>query len=237
MLVIIIAGSIAASFYLITRHNPQEFALNVYPSQLRGNAIAGQVVVLLVTIANNGSNENGGGTFAISAAAGGLPVSVYPQAIGAGQVAEVTVVPTIDTVGNNVSVKVQAERDGLTQTKSVTFAVVPGDNAVGGYAAQLRDTFVQWLQVNHPELGITNQTTWMGTIVSPQWLVVTHYLFFSKDWEMHIYWHVMIPPYDWARIDLRHRTTELTPSFSFEISSLNASLPPHEIPTSDTTWR
>jgi hypothetical protein len=34
-----------------------------------------------------------------------------------------------------------------------------------------------------------------------------------------VYWHVMIPPYDWAKIDLRNRWTEATYSYSFEISS------------------
>jgi hypothetical protein len=119
----------------------------------------------------------------------------------------------------------------------VEFAVLPGEDTVGDYGRQLRNTFVQWLELAHPELGITNQTLWMGTIVSPGWLGFTHYLFFSKDWEMHVYWHVMIPPYDWARIDLRHRGTGLTPQFSFEISSLNATSSPHAIPPPETTWR
>lgn len=39
--------------------------------------------------------------------------------------------------------------------------------------------------------------------MSPKWLFVEHYLLFSKDWEMHVYWYVMILPYDWAKIDRR----------------------------------
>jgi len=31
-------------------------------------------------------------------------------------------------------------------------------------------------------------------MVSPQWLVVSHYLFFSEEWEMHVEWHIMVAP-------------------------------------------
>ena len=42
-----------------------------------------------------------------------------------------------------------------------------------------------------------------GTMVSPQWLVVSHYLFFSEQWELHLEWHIMVAPDDWARISGR----------------------------------
>ncbi len=123
------------------------------------------------------------------------------------------------------------------QSRSVNFSVVEGEDWRADRARELRDTFVQWLQTDAPSLGITNQTQWMGTIVSPRWLIVEHYLFFSRDWEMHVYWHVMIPPYDWARIDLRQRSTGLTPSLSYEISSVNGTAAPHLIPTPAESWR
>lgn len=236
LLIVIIAGSTAASIYIITRPNAQGFALSIYPSQLRGDAIAGQMVIYLVTVADNASEQTGG-SIKLTASAAGLPVSVYPEAILPGQVAEVTVVPNVEAVGSNITVSVGGERGGLTHTQTVVFTVVPGEEGRIDRARQLRDIFVQWLQAAHPELGITNQTDWMGTIVSPHWLIVEHYLFLSKDWEMHVYWHVMIPPYDWARIDLRHRGTEIAPSLSFEISSLNASLPPQAITPPETAWR
>jgi len=101
--------------------------------------------------------------------------------------------------------------------------VVEGEDDREPYATELRDRFVAWLTLNRPELGITSETEWSGTMVSPRWLVVSHYLFFSEDWEMHVSWHIMVPPYDWARIDLRHRFDEETPSYAFEISSVDAS--------------
>ncbi len=67
------------------------------------------------------------------------------------------------------------------------------------------------------------------------------YLFFSEDWEIGISWHVTIPPHDWTRIYLRHRTTELQPSFAFEISSRDAQETPHAVDLADAfaedVWR
>ncbi len=74
-------------------------------------------------------------------------------------------------------------------------------------------------------------------MVSPQWLVVSHYLFFSEDWEMHVSWHIMVAPYDWARIDLRHRFDEETPSYAFEISSVDAGSEPCPIDPPESVWR
>jgi len=52
---------------------------------------------------------------------------------------------------------------------------------------------------------------------------------------------VMIPPHDWARIYLRHRFTEVGPSYAFEISSLDAKEEPHTIDLEDafaeSVWR
>jgi hypothetical protein len=101
----------------------------------------------------------------------------------------------------------------------------------------LLDRFVSWLATNHPELGITADTAWNGTMVSPVWLVVSHYLFFSEEWELHIEWHIMVPPDDWARIDIRHRFDKLKPSYAFEISSVDATSEPVPMEVPETVWR
>ena len=173
----------------------------------------------------------------VSVVAPSSAVSIEPEEVSPGQVTEVTVIPDVASVDNNVTVTVNAVRGGLMHSQTLNFTVIQGEDTLGDYARQMRDMFVPWLEVNHPELGITNQTQWVGTIVSPRWLVVSHYLFFSKEWEMHVYWHIMIPPYDWVRIDLRHRFTEVTPSLAFEISSRNASLPVQAIVPPDSIWR
>ena len=69
--------------------------------------------------------------------------------------------------------------------------------------------------------GITSSTEWISTPVQPHILVVSHYLFFSEDWEMSVMWHIMIAPYDWSRISLRPRD-QLSPTLAFEIPSVSA---------------
>ncbi|MQY68780.1 MAG: hypothetical protein GH150_05310 [Hadesarchaea archaeon] len=104
-------------------------------------------------------------------------------------------------------------------------------------AAEMRDKFIPWLAANHPEFGITSETEWTGTIVYPGMVGVSYYLFSSEDWEMGVSWHVMRPPYDWARIYLMHRITETSPSYAFEISSLDAQEEPHVIDPPESVWR
>ncbi|MBN2309102.1 MAG: hypothetical protein JXR94_09035 [Candidatus Hydrogenedentes bacterium] len=113
------------------------------------------------------------------------------------------------------------------------------EDLVASTAADVRDLFIPWLEANRPELGITSGTAWAGTIVTPHILVVTHYLFFSEEWEMHVCWHVMIAPHDWARIDLRRRFQETAPSVAFEIPSRSAAPPLEatEIAPTDAIWR
>ncbi len=233
LVVVILVVSAAGLLYELQAPT-QPFALRVYPDSIRGDAIAGQRVVFLVTVAANGSAFGGA---RVSATAPNSAVTVTPEVLFPGQVGEVTVIPDVTAVGTNVTVAVRAEALGVVHERPVNFSVIAGEDWRADRARELRDTFAQWLQDNVPALGITNQTQWVGTIVSPRWLIVEHYLFFSKDWEMHVYWHVMIPPYDWARIDLRDRSTGLTPSLSYEISSVNATAPPQEIPAPEEAWR
>lgn len=249
---LLIAAVIAAgcvSIIALFRQNqmPAPFSMLVMPESIRGGSIPGQRLVFLVTVADEGRGRGEGGSVNISASLSPVRLAlltIEPSAITQGQVAEITVIPGEDSAGDNITITVRGERQGLEQMNAVTFSVLEGD--FGGaegqeelqlYAAEIRQRFVVWLALNHPELGITNKTEWIGTIVSPQWLVVTHYLFFSEGWEMHVSWHVMIPPYDWARIDLRHRFIETSPSYAFEISSRQAVEDPKPIDPTDSVWR
>ena len=63
------------------------------------------------------------------------------------------------------------------------------------------------------------------------------YTFFSEEWEMGVSKHVMIPPDDWAKIYLRHRFTEASPSYAFKISSLEAKEEPYAIDPPQSVWR
>jgi hypothetical protein len=211
------------------------FHINVIPEQLKGDSIAGQHCVFLVTITDEGQEEQL--PVRISAKAPGAQVVIYQQDIVEGQVAEVVVIPTQASIEKTIKVTIIGKQSNLTDKKVVSFKVAEGEDDRQEYAGELLDRFVSWLETNHPELGITDDTAWNGTMVSPVWLVVSHYLFFSEEWEAHISWHIMIPPYDWAKIDLRHRFDELAPSYAFEISSLNATSEPVPIEVPETVWR
>jgi hypothetical protein len=211
------------------------FHINVVPEQLNGDSIAGQHCVFLVTITDEADESELPVT--ISATAPGASVVIYHEDIFTGEVAEVVVIPAQASVGKTVTVTITGNRGSSTDQQVVDFAVAEGEDDRQEYAGELLDKFVPWLAENHPELGITVDTAWNGTMVSPVWLIVSHYLFFSEEWEAHIYWHVMIPPYDWAKIDLRHRFDELAPSYAFEISSLDAASEPVAIEVPETVWR
>jgi hypothetical protein len=211
------------------------FHINVVPQQVSGDSIAGQHCVFLVTVTDDG--QESGLPVSISAEAPGANVIIYRDDIFAGEVTEVFVTPTQSSVGKTINVTITGTQGSSTDEEVVGFVVAEGEDDRGEYAAELLDKFVNWFAANQTDLGITEATVWDGTMVSPVWLVVSHYLFFSDEWEAHIYWHVMIPPYDWARIDLRHRFDELAPSYSFEISSRSSSDLPIAIKVPETVWR
>jgi len=211
------------------------FQVVVVPQQLNGHSIAAQQVVLLVTITDEGQSSTVPVT--ISASAGGAEISILHADIVEGQVAEVIVIPSPSSINTSVEVEITGKRGSITDTETFTFDVVEGEDDRGEYAAELKDKFVNWLEANHPELGITGETEWTGTMVSPQWLIVSHYLFFSEEWEMHVSWHIMIAPYDWAKKDLRHRFDETAPAYAFEISSLSGNTQPIVMEVPETVWR
>jgi len=219
------------------------FHINVIPEtpeQINGESffkqsIPGQHFVFLVTITDEG--EECELPVRISAKAPGAEVVIYQQDIVEGQVAEVVIIPAPASVGTRIEVTITGTRGSASDEKAVSFEVAEGEDDRQEYAEMLLDKFVSWLATNHTELEITDATAWNGTMVSPRWLVVSHYLFFSEEWEAHIEWHIMMPPDDWARIDLRHRFDELAPSYAFEISSVSATSEPIPIEVPETVWR
>lgn len=206
------------------------FSLQVVPQQM-SPTVPGQRCVLLVTVEAEGSIS--GEEVTLSVSASGAVVTVEPSEVGSDEVAEVILIPDEASVGSMLTVIVEGERRGFTDTQTVAIEVT--DAGIGGGtgddlavpAAEFRDRFVTWLAENQPDLGITPETEWIGTVVKPVILVAMHYLFFSEEWKMGLHWHVMIAPHDWARIYLRRRFVEVQPSMAFEVSSYST---PGEVP-------
>jgi hypothetical protein len=219
---------------------PIPFSIDVIPA-IMGDTIARQSCVFLVTVSDESPANGESKPVYISATATGATVTVGPRAIAQGYVAEVVVVPEEASIGDTLTVTVEGERDGLKETETVTLVVQeapPAMEELALNAIELRDRFIPWLAENYPDLNITNETEWAGTVVYPNTQnIIRYYLFFSEDWEMGIRWHVTTEADDWTRIYIRLRTAELAPSKGFEISSVTADEEPHTITPPNAVWR
>lgn len=211
---------------------PEPFSLEIHHEEIKGHSIAGQKVNFLVLVDREGEKN----PVDLSASAPGCAVSISHEKV-AGEIVEVVVIPEESSIGKTITLTIKAGRDGLEKMKAISFEVIDGEDDRYSTAVEMRDKFIPWIAAEMSELGITPETIWEGTMVSPEWLVVSHYLFFSPDWEMHVAWHNMIPPHDWARIDLRRRYAESTPSYAFEISSISAGGNPIQAELPTEVWR
>jgi len=240
--IIIITSVIAAAYgFTVLNSNPQPFQIIVVNRPATFGevlySIPNQKCLFLITINESNSDTKNLKSINLSATSPDCQITISPQTITSEQVAELIVIPPENSVGKNMTVTIKAERDGLEQTKTFMFEVITEEEreeTLRPTAIQLRDKFTQWLSMTHPELGIKNTTTWSGTVVNPRVLVVMHYMFLSEEWEIYLTWHVMIPPYDWAKIHLRHRFNATSPSFAFEISSLQGQTQP--VPVEVENW-
>ncbi|HET8786429.1 MAG TPA: hypothetical protein VFM38_12395 [Candidatus Limnocylindrales bacterium] len=210
-----------------------EFKLSVVPEQPVGLTLPGEKFVFLASVSGSPAD----GPVTLSATAEGATVSVEPAAVAPGVVAEVTVIPNaVAQAETPVAVAFRAERAGVVATHARTITVQPGTDELQPEADLHLAPFLTWLAANRPELGITEDTTWEA--VPGSWvLIVSHYLYFSDEWELDLDWHVMIAPDDWSRICLRKRWEETAPSLAFEISSVSGKTPVHEIAPPEAVWR
>jgi hypothetical protein len=211
------------------------FNLIVVPTQFTGLIHAGAKVVLLVSVDGKASD----GPVAITASVAGAKVAVEPAQLVPGAVTEVTVTGVACPSACDqakLQVKVEASRGAVTRSETREMTLTPEIDQLEQEARAHLAPYIEWLAKDRPELGITAATEW-ESVAAPWVLIVEHHLFFSKDWELDISWHVMIAPDDWSQIVLRHRGTELKPSLAFKIDSVSGKTTPHEIAAPDGVWR
>ena len=246
---VVIVGVASATYYYTNPPAPPTapapFSVQVIPEEVF-DSYPSQQCVLLVAVKDEGNGSLEGEAVSLTVSVLRADVDLEPQEITPGQVAEVTVIPLVESANFNLNVTITGERGGLTNASSsiiqVGVAYIDGDeDPLGEYAREIQSKFIPWVAANYPEFEITDETEWTGISIRPHFMVVMYYLFLSDEWEMGLTWHVMIPPYDWARIYLRHRYTELSPSYAFEISSLEANEEPHLVTLEDafaeSVWR
>ena len=194
------------------------FELVVDPEFVQG-MIPGETCVLLAAI---GSDE-GSGPVTITAEATDAEVMVEPASIGSGEIAEITVIPGPAETEAPIDITVVATRGTEQRRHSISTTVMPWEDTVAETAADIFAVFTPWLAENHPEVGIGPDTELTGTAVAPMLLVVSHYAYFTDDWEIGLSWHIMVAPDDWSQIYLRHRD-QLSPTMAFELSSWSTAL-------------
>jgi len=101
-----------------------------------------------------------------------------------------------------------------------------------GIEMEKRAQFLDWLSREHPELGEIGLQPFHRYKTYTQILVVEHWTFLSTAWDMRVCFHVMIPPHDWAMMQLR-RTGTLTPLLAARRASDGSieEMPVSEYPT------
>ncbi len=207
---------------------PADFSIKVLPAEdpVEGRpAIPGEKVVFLIV-----ANSTDATPVAISAVVtGGKVLKVEPAQLKPGVVGEVWIVPDASTEEATVSTTFTATRGAITRTEKRTTKVMPFEDSRQTEAQPYFDMWTGWLAANHPEFGITSSTKWDSSFVLAL-LIVSHYAYFSDDWEMKVSWHVMIAPSDFTEVYLRHRGTETTWTHAFRMDSFSGKTAIHEIP-------
>jgi hypothetical protein len=188
-------------------------------------AIPGSGYCFLIVV-EDGSPSPGAVTIEASAT-GAAVTEIRPAQLEPGTVGEVWVVADPSTVEATGSVTITGTRGDVTRTETRSLPVFPMEDArpeARGYF----DRWVSWLESEHPELGITATTDWQPVFVSTL-LVVSHYSYWSEDWEATIAWHNMIAPYDWTEIHLRRRWVDAAPSLAFKVDSVIGDTVPYAV--------
>ncbi|MEX1287488.1 MAG: hypothetical protein AB1Z57_06085, partial [Acidimicrobiia bacterium] len=181
-------------------------------------AVPGSRLVLLVSAADPRS-----GTVTVSAQAPGAEVVVAPASIAGSEVAEVIVVPAPTEVETDLRVTVTATAGDRMDSVDRTVTVVPWEDDREQQAREVLGLFLPWLEEERPELGLSEAAEFDGTMTAPLLLIVSHYGFYSDEWEVGVAWHVMVPPDDFAEMYLRPRDA-LAPTHAFRIGSWQTAL-------------
>jgi hypothetical protein len=190
----------------------------VFSPEFIQGAIPDELLVLLV-----GNTDPGAGPLTITAEATNASVTIEPSTLNGGEVAEVTVAPAAVDDESEMAIRIDATRGGETSSSSWTVDVLPWEDELEGQAREILLLFTTWLAENRPDLGVTPKAEFEGTFVAPELLVVSHYAFFSEEWELGLSWHIMLPPDDFSELYLRPRS-ELTPKMAFRIDSWQTAL-------------
>ena len=120
-------------------------------------------------------------------------------------VAEIRIAPMSPGGGDSLRILFTARHNGVEQHIPLAVDVMEWDHPSPGAEIRYRNQFIDWLADAHPELNISGQDFFGRWMTYPQHLIVEHWTFLSREWEMRICFHVMFPPDDWSKMRLRCR--------------------------------
>lgn len=213
--------------FLDTWPEPASFWLEAHPEHK--STVAGRPAILLVQVKTQGGLVLPPPPVYLTAAADGAAVSVEPEFVWPGQIAEVWVTPNTGPDdpqhARQIDVMVRGRRGTVEQTvlgKVYVWSEVPAE--LEAEAVQIRELFATWLAENRDDLGVSPSGAW-SDMLSPHVIgdIVGEAEFVSSDWHVHLFWlrgECVAPFSKWAFADLRRRFVE--PAFSIAFGTLDA---------------
>lgn len=120
------------------------------------------------------------------------------------------------------TVTISARSGATERTATVTATATPGTDDLAATATEIAQVFLDQIAATVPGLPADAADLAGGTPVAGL-LVVSHYAWFTDDWEIDLSWHIMIAPDDWAELALRPRD-QLTPTKAFRLTSWSTAL-------------
>ena len=195
------------------------FELIVHPEFVQG-MYPGVPVTVLVAVADDSA---GSGEVALTADFSHGSATVAPSGVSTGQIAQVTFTadPVVDE--QEEALTVEGTRGSAESVADRRIVVMPGADDREAIARDLLALFLARLQQDRPDLRITEQSAFDGSVVAPRLLVVSHYLFQNDEYELGLSWHIMVAPDDWSELYVRPKDS-LTPVTAFRLSSWSMAL-------------
>jgi hypothetical protein len=152
----------------------------------------------------------------------GMAVRVEPSTIDVGEVAEVWVqVPEVDR-DVPFTVTVTASRGDEEASVLVSATAIQGVDDLADTAEQIVQVFLDEVADEVPGLPASVGELTGGTPVAGL-LVVSHYAWFTPEYEVGLAWHIMVAPDDFAELYVRPRGG-LAPTRAFWVGSWSTAL-------------
>lgn len=182
--------------------------------------ISGERPLALVEV--SGDAQAGPVELSAESSIDGMAVRLEPSSIDVGQVAEVWVdVPVVDR-DVSFTVTVTASQGDEEASVLVGATAIQGVDDLADTAEQIVQVFLDEMGDEVPGLPASAGELTGGTPIAGL-LVVTHYAWFTPEYEVGLAWHIMVAPDDFAELYVRPRRS-LVPTRAFRIGSWSTAL-------------